>query len=82
MEKKRSIDRLFSVFDLPNREEWRLSENTKTRIMFVYDKKENRKEFRVLNKEIPKEMAKKITSWLEQNLDPLGSLQAIGCDEN
>lgn len=44
-------------------------ENISTRIMLVYDKRENIKEFRILNSGIKEEMDGWIKSWLEENIE-------------
>jgi hypothetical protein len=65
----RYVDKLVSVFDLPSNHHLHPHETDRTRVMLVYDKGENIKRFRILNKELSNEAAKRIASWLEENID-------------
>ncbi len=66
---KRCVDKLAVVFALTGHDEIDLPQNLSTRVMFVYDKKENKKQFTILNKRISEEMSTKIKVWLEANLE-------------
>jgi hypothetical protein len=45
--------------------------------MFVYDKKENKKQFTILNRRISEEMSTKIKVWLEANLERYETLYGL-----
>jgi hypothetical protein len=66
---KRCVDKLAVVFALTGHEGLDLPQHLSTRVMFVYDKKENKKQFTVLNRRIPDEMSAKIRVWLESHLE-------------
>ena len=69
MEKKRHVSKLQSVFDLSDCGDTSLPGGAIGRVMFVYDEKEDLKEFTLLAREIPEEIRNRITSWLEENID-------------
>ncbi len=66
---KRCVDKLAAVFALTGHDELDLPQHLSTRVMFVYDKKENKKQFTILNKRISEEMNTKIRAWLESHLE-------------
>jgi hypothetical protein len=66
---KRCVEKLAVVFALTGHEGLDLPPNLSTHVMFVYDKKENKKQFTVLNKRIPDEISAKIRVWLESHLE-------------
>ena len=68
MGSKRHVNKLLSVFDLKIWEALGLPENVSCRVMFIYDKKQNLKKFNVLKNGMPKEIHRKLTLWLEQNI--------------
>ena len=68
MEIRNGIDKLLSVFDLDIYKALDLEENISTRVMFKYDKETNRSEFKVLNKEISREIIHRIENWLDDNI--------------
>jgi hypothetical protein len=68
MGSKRHVNKLLSVFDLTIWEALGLSENVSCRVMFIYDKKQKLKRFNVLKNGMPKEIHRKLTLWLEQNI--------------
>jgi hypothetical protein len=67
MRRTESVDRLMSIFDLPNCVNFQLPENVSARVMFTYDRNKNIKEFKILNRSLPEELAGRIRSWLEVN---------------
>ena len=69
MEAKRHVRNLMSVFDLSDCEDLKFPESAQGRVMLFYDEEKNRKEFKLLNKTIPKNMRGRITSWLENHFD-------------
>ena len=69
MEKKREVVRSLSVFNLNANMTPHLPENTSTRIMLVYDKLKNIREYKILDSDITEEMDRRIRSWLEENIE-------------
>jgi hypothetical protein len=69
MEKKREVVRLLSVFNLNANKTPNLPENTSARIMFVYDKLKNIREYRILDSGMTEEMERRIRSWLDENIE-------------
>ncbi len=78
MENRRNVDKVLSVFDLTHCQGLVLPGGGATRVMLIYDKKENIKEFKVLNKKISKETSGKITSWLEKNIHLYEAIHGLG----
>jgi len=69
LEKKRDIDRLLSIFDLKIQKALNLPESVSTRVLFIYDKEGSVKEFKLLSKDLSKEMDTRITAWLMKNMN-------------
>ena len=69
MERRIDIVRLLSIFDLNTNKTPCLPENTSARIMLVYDKANNVKEFKILGPGIAEDVDSKIRSWLEENIE-------------
>jgi hypothetical protein len=69
MEKKREIVRSLSVFNLSANKTPHLPENTSARIMLVYDKLNNIREYRILDSGMNEETDRRIRSWLEENIE-------------
>ena len=69
MEKKREVVRSVSVFNLNATQIPYLPENTSARIMLVYDKLNNIKEYKILDSGMTEEMDCRIRSWLEENIE-------------
>jgi hypothetical protein len=69
MEKRRDVVRLLSIFNLNTKKAPCLPENTLARIMLIYDKVNNVKEFKVLGSGITEDVDSKIRSWLEENIE-------------
>jgi hypothetical protein len=74
---KRCVDKLAVVFALTGHDEPDLPQHLSTHVMFVYDKKENKKQFTILNRRIPEEMSTKIKVWLEANLERYETLYGL-----
>jgi hypothetical protein len=68
MENKRYVDKILSVFDLIHCQALGLPEEVSIRVMFVYDRKENIKDFKLLGNTISRESADRINSWLKKNV--------------
>ena len=69
MERERSVDKLISVFDLTIGRAQGLSESLNTRVIFEYDRKSNKREFRLLDRNISEALGQQIRSWLEDHVD-------------
>ena len=69
MEKRRDVVRLLSIFDLNTNRTSCLPENTSARIMLIYDKMNNVKEFKILGSGRTEDVDSKIKSWLEENIE-------------
>ena len=69
MEKKREVVRLLSVFNLNTNKTPHLPENTSARIMLVYDKLKNIREYKILDSGMAEEMERRIRSWLDENIE-------------
>ena len=69
MEKKREVVRSLSVFNLSANKTPHLPENTSARIMLVYDKMKNIREYKILNSGMNEETDRRIRSWLEENIE-------------
>ena len=74
---KRCVDKLAAVFALTEHDGLELPRNLSTRVMFVYDKKENKRQFTVLNKRIPDEVSAKIRVWLEAHLEKYETIYGL-----
>ena len=69
MENRREVVRSLSVFNLDANKTPYLPENTSVRIMFIYDKLNNIREYKILNSGMTEEMGHQIRSWLEDNIE-------------
>ena len=69
MERKRDVVSSMTIFNLNINKALCLPENISTRIMLVYDKTKNVREFRILNSGINEDIDGRITSWLEENIE-------------
>jgi hypothetical protein len=68
MDERREVVRLLSIFNLNTNKAPQLPENTSARIMFVYDKLKNIREYRILDSGITEEKGRRIRSWLDENI--------------
>ena len=68
MEKNREVIRLMSVFNLKMNKTPHLPDDTSTRIMLVYDKVKNIREYKILDSGMTEETDRRIKSWLEENI--------------
>jgi hypothetical protein len=69
MEKRREVVRSLSIFNLNANKIPHLPENTSARIMFVYDKLNNIREYKILDSAMTEETGRQIRSWLEDNIE-------------
>jgi hypothetical protein len=68
MSAERYVDGLVSVFNLRIGQALGLPRRLSTRVMYTYDRQENRRNFTILNNDIPDETNAKLESWLERNI--------------
>jgi len=83
MAEERYVDKLMSVFSFTAGEELGLPENVSTQVMFLYNRKANIKEFNLIDEEMAEDVNRRITSWLEKNVDVqdvLHGLKSKGMD--
>ena len=69
MDNKRCVEKLMTVFELRDCRSFDLPDNASTRVMLIFDRNEAIKEFKVLNKTIPKNIHLEIMKWLQNNID-------------
>ena len=69
MEKRREVVRSLSVFNLNAKKSPNLPENTSARIMFLYDKQNNIREYKILDSAMTEEKGRQIRSWLEDHIE-------------
>jgi hypothetical protein len=69
LEENRDVDRMLAVFDLTVREALDLTEDLSTRVMLVYDRERNVKEYTLLGNRLPETISRRLTRWLEENVD-------------
>lgn len=81
MTENRYVDRLYSVFDLPEHaeaDEATSQGKTKpTRVMMFYDRSENRRTFQVLNNSLSDKDRKRIECWLRKNSQICDTINGI-----
>lgn len=68
MAAERYVNGLVSVFNLRIGEALGLPQRLSTRIMYSYDREENRRSFTILNNTLSDEMIAKLIFWLEKNV--------------
>lgn len=68
MAKQRYVDKLLAVFDLNTCQAFGVPEGVSTQVMFLYDRETDVKEFSLLDSEMTKDMNRRITSWLNDNI--------------
>lgn len=66
---KRVVDNLFCIFDLSVNKAMRLPGPISTRVILAYDRNENKKEIKILDKNITQAMNRRLSSWLEENVE-------------
>jgi len=67
MEKRRCINQLHWVFDLPDAAGLDPEGREPTRVMMIYDRGTNVTRFEVLDKGLPKDVRESISLWLHNN---------------
>lgn len=69
MRERKNVDRLLAVFDLAAPKDLGLPENWSTRVMLVYDREKQVKEYTLLCRGLPEAVIRKVTSWLETHVN-------------
>lgn len=77
MAEERYVDKVMSVFSVTAGKDLGLAESVSAQVMFVYDRKANIKEFNLIDEEMPEDVNRKITAWLEKNMDVQDVLYAM-----
>jgi len=67
-ERDRSVDTLMSIFDLKIHRALQLEKGVSARVFYWYDKKNNIRRFRVLDRKLSEEMQSRIMAWLTENV--------------
>ncbi len=80
-ERERHLHSLMSIFDLKIQRVLHLDRGVSARVLFVYDKDRNIRRFKVLNRNISREVHAKITAWLEENIQDHGIIGALAANE-
>lgn len=57
------------IFDLTIGKVISLPESIRAKVMMLYNRKENRREFRILDLSFPDDIDRQIISWLEKNTE-------------
>ncbi|SPD73102.1 hypothetical protein PITCH_A1680019 [uncultured Desulfobacterium sp.] len=78
---KRHIDNLFCIFDLSICKAMGLSKPILTRVIFVYDRNEKIKQIKILDKGVTESMGRRLSSWLENNIEIEDILYHIRSEE-
>ena len=68
MDRNRTIYKLSTIIDLLNHDSVCVSGKPSVRVRYEYDGLKNSQEFTVLNKDITKDSAERIISWLNTNV--------------
>jgi hypothetical protein len=82
MTAERYVDGLVSVFNLRIGQALGLPRRLSTRVMYTYDRQEDRRHFTILNNDMSDEMSAKLKSWLEENIftDAISDLKSNELD--
>jgi len=80
MASKRVINTLLSVFDLKIIDGSNLEELASARIVFIFDKDKNVREFSIVDSKMPHELQERLRAWLEKNVDPGKIVDAMKSD--
>jgi hypothetical protein len=66
---RRQVESAMCIFDLTIGKVISLPESIRAKVMMLYTRKDNQREFRVLDLSFPDELDQQIISWLEENTD-------------
>jgi hypothetical protein len=80
---RRQVESALSVFDLTIGDAISLPESVQTKVMMIYCRKDNRRDFKILDDSFSSDLNRQIISWLEENTeadDILWNLQSNRMD--
>jgi hypothetical protein len=80
MASERAINTLLSVFDLKIIDGSNLKELASARIVFIFDKNKDLREFSIVDSKMPHELQERLRAWLEKNIDPGKIINAVKSD--
>lgn len=66
---RRQVESALSVFDLTIGKVISLPESIRAKVMMVYNREDNHREFRILDSSFSKDVHQQIISWLEKNTE-------------
>jgi hypothetical protein len=78
---KRHVDHLSAVFHLSIRRALNLPKELTTHVLFLYDGRTKRREFRILNMAIPMETNQLVLDWLEANVELDHLIEGLNSNE-
>jgi hypothetical protein len=67
---RRHVESAMCIFDLTIGKAINLPESIRAKVMMLYTRKDNRREFKVLDLSFPEDVDRQIISWLEKNTEP------------
>jgi hypothetical protein len=70
MSTRRQVENAMCIFDLTIGKVISLPESIRAKVMMLYSRKDNRREFRILGLSFPDDIDRQIISWLEKNTEP------------
>jgi len=70
MGKRRQVESAMCIFELNIGRVIRLPESVRARVMMLYSRKDNKREFSILERSLTGDVKKQIISWLEMNTVP------------
>ncbi|MBN1105703.1 MAG: hypothetical protein JXL84_20005 [Deltaproteobacteria bacterium] len=69
MEKRRQVEMALCIFELTIGKALDLPESVQTGVRMIYDRQAEKREFRLLDSQIPPHLHDRIVSWLEHNTE-------------
>ena len=77
-ERRQGIQKMTSIFDIRIGKALDLHIHMTIRVMFIYDKEKQIKEFRILDNSITPETKLKIHRWLQETIVDIKVIQSLG----
>ena len=78
---KRNADNLYCIFDLSVCKAMHLSNPISARAILAYDRNENIKNIKILDKDMTQDMRERLSSWLRDNVEVDDILHHIRLEE-
>jgi hypothetical protein len=69
MSTRRYVESAMCIFSITIGKVINLPERLRTKVMMIYSRGDNRREFRILENTFPSEVKQQIISWLEENTE-------------